>query len=52
MVATVISADLNAIAQLAPKSTTRFEIVSIDEALIARAEYQERRKLILGSITA
>lgn len=52
MIATVISADLNAIAQLAPNSTTRFSIVSIEEALTARAEYRTQRDRILTSITS
>lgn len=50
-IATVISADLNRIAQLAPKSTARFEIVSIDDALTARAEAKKHRHLALTSIS-
>ncbi|MDV8070743.1 biotin-dependent carboxyltransferase family protein [Rhodococcus sp. IEGM 1366] len=46
MVATVISADMNALAQLAPGSTAIFEATSIDQALIARADAARRRARI------
>lgn len=52
MVATVISSDMNAVAQLAPGSTAVFEAVSIDEALAARANRAERRKKIHGTLTS
>ncbi|QOT19856.1 biotin-dependent carboxyltransferase family protein [Paenarthrobacter sp. YJN-5] len=52
MIATVISSDLNTIAQLAPKSTTRFEVISIEEALAARAVYSSKRARILHSIAS
>ena len=52
MIATVISADMNSIGQLAPKSTTHFQIVSIQEALAARASYGARRSHILASISS
>lgn len=51
-IATVISVDLNTIGQLAPKSTARFEIVSIDEALAARGESRQHREHVLASIPA
>lgn len=43
MVATVISADLDAVGQSAPGTRTRFRPVSLDDALAARAEAAERR---------
>ena len=43
MVATVISADLDAVGQSAPGTRTRFRPVSLDEALAARAEAAQRR---------
>lgn len=52
MVATVISADLNALAQLAPGSKTRFVPVSIEEAIAARADARRRREEIYAAIAA
>lgn len=46
MVSTVISADMNALAQLAPGSTAVFEATSIDQALTARADASRRRARI------
>jgi biotin-dependent carboxylase-like uncharacterized protein len=43
MVATVISADLDAVGQSAPGTRTRFRPVSLDDALAARAEAGQRR---------
>jgi biotin-dependent carboxylase-like uncharacterized protein len=43
MVATVISADLDVVAQSAPGTRTRFRSVSLDDALAARAEAAQRR---------
>jgi allophanate hydrolase subunit 2 len=51
-IATVISADLDVIGQLAPKSTAKFEIISIDDALVARAESKRRRQRTLAAISA
>lgn len=51
MVATVISADMNAVAQLAPGSTAVFESVTIDEALAARADRAQRRSTIHEALT-
>ena len=42
MVATVISGDLDLVAQSAPKSRTRFVEVDLDGALAARRTYKER----------
>ena len=42
MVATVISGDLDMVAQSAPKSRTRFVEVDLDGALAARRTYKER----------
>jgi biotin-dependent carboxylase-like uncharacterized protein len=52
MVATVISADLNALAQLAPGSLTRFTAVTIDRALQARAESRQRREQIMAALVS
>ena len=51
MVATVISADMNALAQLAPGSSALFEAVTIDQALAARAEASSRRARIHGALS-
>ena len=42
MVATVISADMDAVAQSAPGSTTRFVAVDLEAALAARRERADR----------
>ncbi|UOO89730.1 biotin-dependent carboxyltransferase family protein [Vitreoscilla massiliensis] len=42
MVATVISADMDVIGQLQPNYVMKFKAVSMDEALLARAQYQQR----------
>lgn len=42
MIATVISGDLDVVAQSAPKTRTRFVEVSLDEALDARRSYQKQ----------
>ncbi|MET0450268.1 MAG: biotin-dependent carboxyltransferase family protein [Mycobacterium sp.] len=52
MVATVISPDLNALAQLTPGSTTRFEAVTIEEALQARKDAQAKRGRILAELAS
>ncbi|SDI00257.1 biotin-dependent carboxylase uncharacterized domain-containing protein [Arthrobacter subterraneus] len=46
MVATVISADMDLLARSAPGTTTAFRSVSMDEALQARREMNERRARI------
>ena len=52
MVATVISADLNALGQLAPGSVTRFTAVTIEQALEARAESRQRRDQIMAALVS
>jgi allophanate hydrolase subunit 2 len=48
MVATVISADMDVVAQCSPGTQTRFRPVSLDDALEARAVANERRKRLLS----
>jgi biotin-dependent carboxylase-like uncharacterized protein len=52
MVATVISSDMDAVAQLTPGSTAVFEAVSIDEAMAARADRAKRRRKIYDTLTS
>lgn len=52
MVATVISADMDAVAQLAPGSTAVFEALSIDDAVAARAHRAQRRSRIHDALTS
>ncbi len=47
MVATVISADLDVVAQCSPGTQTRFRPVSLEDALEARALAKERRQRLL-----
>jgi allophanate hydrolase subunit 2 len=42
MVATVLSGDLDVVAQSAPNTRTRFVAVDLDGALAARADYRAR----------
>jgi allophanate hydrolase subunit 2 len=42
MIGTVISADMDRIAQMQPNNVARFVAVEMAEALKARAEYQAR----------
>ena len=42
MIATVLSGDLDVVAQSAPKTRTRFVEVTLDGALAARADYRKR----------
>lgn len=46
MIATVISGDLDLVAQSAPKTRTRFVEVGLDEALAARRDYQDRLRRV------
>lgn len=46
MIATVISADMDLIGQLQPNNTMKFKAVTIDEALVARKEYQAKVKAL------
>ena len=48
MVATVISADMDVVAQCSPGTQTRFRPVTLDEALEARAQAGERRRRLLA----
>ncbi|MFJ8912698.1 biotin-dependent carboxyltransferase family protein [Amycolatopsis sp. NPDC102389] len=46
MVGTVISGDLDVVAQSAPNTRTRFVAVSLDEALAARRDYRNRGRRV------
>lgn len=46
MIATVISCDLDLVAQSAPNTQTRFVEVSLDEALAARHDYQKHARRV------
>ncbi|HEY2206040.1 MAG TPA: biotin-dependent carboxyltransferase family protein [Pseudonocardia sp.] len=50
MVATVISGDLDVVAQSAPKTRTRFVAVDLDEALAARAAYRRRDRRLREAV--
>lgn len=50
MVATVISADMDLVARAAPGTVTRFVAVSMDEALVARAERAQRINSAVASL--
>ena len=52
MIATVISADMDAVAQSAPGAKTRFVAVEMDEALAARAERNRRLQALREALTA
>jgi biotin-dependent carboxylase-like uncharacterized protein len=47
MIATVISGDLDVVAQSAPNTRTRFVAVTLDEALLARRTYQQRAQRVV-----
>ncbi|MDT7685070.1 MAG: hypothetical protein QOG57_5380, partial [Pseudonocardiales bacterium] len=47
---TVISGDLDIVAQSAPNSRTRFVAVDLDEALRARAAYRDRGSRLAASL--
>jgi len=49
MVGTVISADMDIVAQSAPGTMTRFTPVTLDEALEARAQYRARERDMLAA---
>jgi allophanate hydrolase subunit 2 len=51
MIATVISADMDTVAQSAPGSQTRFLPVDLDEALTARRERNERLAQLRDALT-
>ncbi|WP_434620156.1 biotin-dependent carboxyltransferase family protein [Arthrobacter sp. A5] len=50
MVATVISADMDLLARSAPGTKTRFRVVTIEDALAARADYRAACSKLWGSI--
>lgn len=50
MIATVISADMDTVAQCAPGAKTRFVPVSLDDALAARRERSERLRRLSASL--
>jgi biotin-dependent carboxylase-like uncharacterized protein len=50
MVGTVISGDLDIVAQSAPNSRTRFVAVDLDEALRARAAYRDRGRRLAEAL--
>jgi biotin-dependent carboxylase-like uncharacterized protein len=50
MVGTVISGDLDIVAQSAPNSRTRFVAVDLDEALRARAAYRDRDRRLAEAL--
>jgi biotin-dependent carboxylase-like uncharacterized protein len=47
MIATVVSGDLDIVAQSAPKTRTRFVEVDLDGALAARADYRKRSRRLV-----
>jgi biotin-dependent carboxylase-like uncharacterized protein len=51
MIGTVISADMDALGQMAPNTRVGFTEVSLDEALRARAEHQQRLEKIRAVLT-
>ena len=51
MIATVISADMDAVAQSAPGAKTRFVPVTLDEALRARAERRSRLEQVREAVS-
>jgi biotin-dependent carboxylase-like uncharacterized protein len=50
MVATVLSGDLDVVAQSAPNTRTRFVAVDLDTALAARADYRKRSRRLGESL--
>jgi biotin-dependent carboxylase-like uncharacterized protein len=50
MVGTVISGDLDVVAQSAPNSRTRFVAVDLDAALRTRADYRDRDRRLAASL--
>ncbi|MFC6066644.1 biotin-dependent carboxyltransferase family protein [Streptomyces ochraceiscleroticus] len=51
MIATVISGDLDVVAQSAPNTRTRFVEVSLDEAMAARRDYRQRSQRLADLFT-
>ena len=52
MVGTVVSADLDAVAQCSPGTRTRFVEVSLDDALAARAEARRHREQVAEALAS
>ena len=50
MIATVLSGDLDIVAQSAPKTRTRFVEVDLDGALAARADYRKRHRRLAEAL--
>ena len=50
MIATVISGDLDVVAQSAPKTRTRFVEVDLDGALAARSDYRKRSRRLVEAL--
>ncbi|HCL8743216.1 TPA: allophanate hydrolase, partial [Escherichia coli] len=50
-VGTVVSTDLDILAQLAPGSSVTFSQVSMDKALEIRKEFNERLNLLINSLS-
>ncbi|MQA16685.1 MAG: 5-oxoprolinase/urea amidolyase family protein [Pseudonocardiaceae bacterium] len=50
MVATVLSGDLDVVAQSAPNTRTRFVAVDLDEALAVRAAYRDRNRRLAEAL--
>jgi biotin-dependent carboxylase-like uncharacterized protein len=50
MIATVLSGDLDLVAQSAPKTRTRFVEVDLDGALAARADYRKRSRRLTEAL--
>ena len=50
MIATVLSGDLDIVAQSAPKTRTRFVEVDLDGALAARADYRKRSRRLVEAL--
>lgn len=51
MLGTVISADMDLIGQMQPHTPTRFVEVTMDEALAARAEENDRLEALRASLS-
>jgi biotin-dependent carboxylase-like uncharacterized protein len=50
MIATVLSGDLDVVAQSAPKTRTRFVEVDLDGALAARSDYRKRSRRLVEAL--
>jgi allophanate hydrolase subunit 2 len=50
MIATVLSGDLDVVAQSAPKTRTRFVEVDLDSALAARSDHRKRSRRLAEAL--